>query len=338
LNGTLVANGDADDSVLFLPDGNFVVYWAEEQTDTVNSLVLADITGGAVNSRTRLNVRGAIIDRASLSPLGDRLFFVSDDDITDARELYVVDLTAPVRRTVKVNPDFPNNTYDVASARWSPDGLRIAYAADQANGSQVELFVVDAPGLVFGSPERANPAFTLATSNVDGNPVDGYGWSADGTRIALIADATADEVFDLWVADVTLSPPVASRVSPVLPANSDVIDFLFSPSGARLVYRADQNVDARDELFYSDVSGMTPGAPQRVNSALPAGGSVVSGPSELRWSANSQTIYYRADQVTDNVFEMFGVSVATGSPGVPFMLHGVLPLNGDVNLSNVQQP
>src|SRR5688500_3938663 len=35
INGELVANGDTDDNVIFTPEGNFLVYWAEEVTDTV---------------------------------------------------------------------------------------------------------------------------------------------------------------------------------------------------------------------------------------------------------------------------------------------------------------
>jgi hypothetical protein len=250
----------------------------------------------------------------------------------------LVDLTAPMPLALKVNPDFPSNLYDVGSAKWSPDGQRILYAADQTNGTNVELFVVDAPGFLLGAPERVSPPFTLATSNVDANPLDGYGWSPDGASVALIADVTADEVFELWLSDVSVSPPVARRVTPVLPATADVHDFLFSPDGNRIVYRADQNVDAQDELFHSDLSGAAPSAPQRVNTALPAGGSVVSGLTELRWSASSLVVYYRADQVADNLFEVYGVSFATGSPGTPFMLHGILPANGDVNYVNVHQP
>ncbi len=336
LNLPLVPNGDTDDAVIFLPDGDHVIYWAEEQTDTVNGLFMVDITGGSINGRTQLNRHGAIIDRAMLSPGGDRLLFVSDDDITNARELYLIDLTAPALRAFKVNPPFTDNAHDVGGARWSPDGRRIIYTADQDTEGQDELYVVDADGFLIGAPERVNAEFPQSFTSVDSDPIEGFGWSPDGTRAAFLADTTNDGAFELWLADLTVHPPAATRLSPALPAFADVQQFLFAPDSNRLVYHADQTVDGQDELFYVDLSGAIPGPPQQVNPPLPAGGDVTSTLDDLRWSRSSQTIYYRADQVVDNAFEAYGVSFTGGAPGAPFMLHGLLPTNGDVLLLDVQ--
>ncbi len=136
--------------------------------------------------------------------------------------------------------------------------------------------------------------------------------------------------------NLTVHPPAATRLSPALPAFADVQQFLFAPDSNRLVYHANQTVDGQDELFYVDLSGAIPGPPQQVNPPLPAGGDVTSTLDDLRWSRSSQTIYYRADQVVDNAFEAYGVSFTGGAPGAPFMLHGLLPTNGDVLLLDVQ--
>jgi dipeptidyl aminopeptidase/acylaminoacyl peptidase len=72
----------------------------------------------------------------------------------------------------------------LSDPRWSPDGRLIAFLSDEGHGAgNLQLVVADA----------AAPARHRATVVLDGEAVEGFAWSPDGTRILLqTADAGSD--------------------------------------------------------------------------------------------------------------------------------------------------
>jgi hypothetical protein len=115
--------------------------------------------------RTRIHFNGAVDEVAGNSPLVPRL--------TDA------------------------NILGLRSAKWSPDGTRLALVATVA-ADQAEIVVIDADG---GNARIVSPNYTYILGDVD--------WSADGTRIAYImATRPFLQGLEVFVSDVVGTPSV----------------------------------------------------------------------------------------------------------------------------------
>lgn len=78
-----------------------------------------------------------------------------------------------------------------------------------------------------------------------------------------------------------------------------------------VVYNADQETAGVDELFIVPIGG---GAVTKLNDPLVSGGDV----SSFQLSSGSRTVLYRADQDTDEVGELYSVSleIALNEPPV----------------------
>ena len=124
--------------------------------------------------------RGVSLSDPQISPDGKSIaVLVSrpnwDDDKND-REIDLVDVATGSLRVL---------TYKrtgLGSPRWSPDGTRLAFVAeDAADTKQGQLYVMSMSG---GDPQRL-------TDGKQG--VDSYAWSPDGTRIAYFVQDEEDE-------------------------------------------------------------------------------------------------------------------------------------------------
>lgn len=115
-------------------------------------------------------------------------------------------------------------------AEWSPDGGRLAYLRELA-GVQ-HLFVVRRSGL-----ELTNLTFTLAADR----DVSGFLWSPGGSRVAWLADADTNDVFELYAA----APDGSGRVK--VSAAGPVAAYQWTSDGGSLLYLAgDLYLDARN--------------------------------------------------------------------------------------------
>jgi hypothetical protein len=83
----------------------------------------------------------------------------------------------------------------------------------------------------------------------------------------FVADAGEEHRFEAFGVSVLGGRPV--RLSAPLVAGGDVLDFELAPHGRRLLYRADQEVDERHELY-----SVSAGSVVKLNGALDAGASV----------------------------------------------------------------
>lgn len=85
------------------------------------------------------------------------------------QEIDLVDAATGTRRALTVNRE------DVSSPRWSPDGTRLAFLAQDTETKKPQIFVM---------PMNGGDA-TCITDNKQG--IDTYAWSPDGKQIAFIA-------------------------------------------------------------------------------------------------------------------------------------------------------
>ncbi len=123
-----------------------------------------------------------------------------------------------------------------------------------------------------------------------------------------------------------LSGPLAQ------PSSGDVLDYLVSADGTRVVYRADQAQDGVFELFSAPADGSAPAV--RLNAPLPPGGSIgfltldPFVPRAFALGASGRVVY-TGDQTTDDVFEIY--SVPSDGSASPIRLNPNLAAAGDVS-------
>jgi Tol biopolymer transport system component len=203
--------------------------------------------------------------------------------------------------------------HEVGGFHANPDGTRILYG-QQVVAGQVELFSV--PIDRSQAPVRLNPELVVGGDVAIGSPESLLLFSPDGTRVVYIADQRFDEVRELFSVPVDGSA-AAVRISGDLVAGGDVQlsspygpspRVVFSPDGARVLYLADQVTDEVLELFIAPVDGSQPAL--RVSGALVPGGDVPFGhdlPPQFGFSADGQHAFYLADELSDDVIELFRV-------------------------------
>lgn len=156
------------------------------------------------------------------------------------------------------------------------------------------------------------PAAHAATSQVlngalpVGGDVAAFKFSPDNTRVLYTADQAADGGVELYSVPVSGGVPV--RMSAAMGASNNVVDFYAvadTSNSNTVVYLADQAADEFYELFLNYSYSSTP---TKINTQLPAGGDVtavqVCGPNNV-YSTFGQFLVYRADQTSDDVFNLY---------------------------------
>ena len=207
---------------------------------------------------------------------------------------------------------------DVYDFAWAPDSSLVAYSADQIADTKIELFV---------SPPNSNfPNLKVSATTMSGSGVadtgQNFGWSPDSSRLAYVADQVTAGIFELFTATPDgLNNDVVSDIPPLPVVNRDVQDFQWQPNSTHIAYVADQDTDAKNELYVS---------PKDSNAGnLKVSGSpmIGTGVTEFDWAPDNSRIAYLADQITAAVFELFS---ATPNGSANDMVSGALVAGGQV--------
>ena len=132
--------------------------------------------------------------------------------------------------------------------------------------------------------------------------VNSFQISPDGRYAVYLADQDTDGVNELYSVLLGGGSPV--RLNPILPSGRNVTSFQISPDSSRVVYQANQETATVFELYSVPLGGPA-AAGIKLNGALVAGGNVCL---DFQISPDSGRVIYRADQETDEVFELFMTS------------------------------
>ena len=261
LNPSLVAGGDVYDFALS-PDGKFVIYVADQDIDTRYELyrINLDAPGVAIKLNPALSANRDVMDFA-LSPDGAKVVYRSDSAIENIFELYLVDLANP-GTSVKFSGALTPAGSVLSGYKFSPDGARVAYRADQDVLDRTELYSV--PIASPGVSVKLN-----ATLVQEGDVTRGFAFTPDSTHVGYVADQDVDTVLELYAVALA-NPGVAAKLNGALTAGGDVCNFTFSPDSSRVAYCADQQTDDVTELFTTPLSA--PGTSTKLSPPLVTGG------------------------------------------------------------------
>jgi hypothetical protein len=232
---------------------------------------------------------------------------------------------------------------DVVDFNVSPNGIWVAYVADQDKNGLFEFYVV--PVDKASDESAVKVSVPLAGSGLRirsaGSGDYLFAWAPDSSRVAYIADAAepapGPEVADLF--ELFSSTPDGNEkdlISELVNVASDVFDFQWSPESTLIAYVADQDVVGELELYVapSDVEN----ASVNVSGAMAGNGikedPTGSGEYAFAWAPDSCSLVpdnfcltYIADQLLQNKFELF-TSKPDGTLNI--LISGPLNDNRDV--------
>lgn len=312
LSGPMVNGGDVHHLVVDSTHG-LIAYLADQERDEKFELYGVPAAGGEfVKLNSPIDDFSDIVkDALAFSPDGSRVIYQMVQQPENRFELYSV--PAVGGEAVRLHPSLPTGgDVTLGSPRFTPDGSRIVYHADQNADELFEVFSVPAGG---GPAVQLNgPLTLLGAVNAAGIQV-----SPDSSRVLYTADQLVYTQVELFSAPIAGGPSV--KLSGEMIAGGDVVDdAAFSPDGARVLFRADRRVDGVVELFSTPSAG---GMPQLLNAPLPLGGNVI----RAAFSPDGGEVVYLADQEMDETFELFAVPAAGGEVR---KLSGPLVSGGDV--------
>ena len=160
------------------------------------------------------------------------------------------------------------------------------------------------------NPDQSEVVRVSGPMQINGGLADAYtGWafSPDGGAVVYVADPRERDRFELFATPSRGGLPM--RVSGDLVRDGDVLRlFTISPDSRWVVYAADQSTDEVLELYRVPTLG---GVPVKLSGTMTPGGSVC--PSCTRISPDSRRVVYAADQDTDDMLELYSVSIEGGA-------------------------
>ncbi len=228
VNGDLVAGGAVSGawSSPFSPDGRMIAYRADQVTDGVLELFVADVSGGAPAVARRVNgalAAGGDVSSFQFAPDGSGLVYRADQRTDEVTEIYYADTRGPEPGPAQRINGEPVSGGDVSSAvTLSADGGAIAFAGDLMSDARAELF------LAAIDEGTAAPAERVAESSAATSGINSIAFAADGSLV--YAGDTARASCDLWIAErsgATLGE--AQRVNTTTATDSGTIQFWLRP-------------------------------------------------------------------------------------------------------------
>lgn len=251
--------------------------------------------------------------------------FLGDVAVDTFAELFVADISGVSPQPAQRISPVLGTGGNVVTYEFSPDGSRIAFRADADADNVFDLYVVDLLGATPSGAAKVNPTLPAASDVLD------FTWSRDGRYLAYRADQRADEVFELFVSDVSgAAPTTPVLVNGPLVAGGDIVSsaYEFTPDNARIVYLADQDVDLMNELYIADVGTSTP-TPRKVSQTL-VSPTLSDVTTPIVFSPNGRWVLYRADADVADQDELYMVDISRPAPGPARKVNGALIAAGDV--------
>ena len=310
LNG-LLPTGGAVGSFEISNDSARVAYVGDQNTDDVIELYSVPLTGGAL---ARLNpplLPGRSVELGSycigqrnqweqehsfyspflISPNSQRVVYCADQDADNVGELYSVPLNGS-SAAVKLNIP-PGTGGSVGAFEISTDSARVVFETLTFVASVPQEQLYSAPLGGGSQPTLLNGPLVRPNSSIEQ-----FALTLDSGMVAFTSDNTTIDVQELFATPISGGTP--SQRSGALVTGGDVHNFRLSADSTRVVYRADALSDDVIELFANLLVGDLP--PVVISDPLVTNGEVQY---DFALRRSNDGAVYRADQLIDNVDELF---------------------------------
>jgi Tol biopolymer transport system component len=307
LNETLPrADANASQPVVS-PDGKWIAFRGDLDTENVFELYVMPVTGGPAVRVNAPAVSGRYVYWFEWSPDGTRLAYNADPNGDGAREIFIVDydgnnhkqISNPTGTTPVLNYRLPT-----ATAAWSPNSRYVRQRV--VNADTDDLVGLDVYDTASGGASSTrvvnftNPIYEGSSTFIE--------WASTSSFIAFIAEQDIAEVKELYL--VTPNGSSLFKVNDDLSVGGDVGKFEWSPNGRHIAYRAHKTIAGINDLYVFTIASLS--RRQVSVPRLPNSGGVFA---PIAWSPDSTSLAYRAYIDSNTVVDLYTVK-ADGSDGV----------------------
>lgn len=324
-----------------------------------------------INKTTQVNknlpIGSGVSEKFQITPNGQHIVYISDEDTQGINELYVANIDGTNRKKIS-NP--LDNGENVIDFKISDDSLKVAYTADYTL-SLKNLHTVNIDGteyyqvnqgmdsaiksighfewvkasvsnkLVYTSDEdKAQGNYTLYVANYDGTARISLQTNVVSAFFRLTSNPSSPSstkvVYRQGASNLVLKSiqitgigdsTINSAFDLVGNPASSVSSFLLSPDSSKVVYRSNQEGN-QFGLYVANIN--SPHNPQKISGTLVSGGQVLlSAGSAFAFSSDSSKVAFIADKDTDNKEELYITELS--NPTVQTKLSGTSLSSSDVS-------
>lgn len=295
----------------FTPSGRYLLYVGDETTTDKLELYLRDATGPVMGAP--VTVSGAIVPAAGdvtdfwISPDSRWVAYRADQEIDEQFELYLVDIsTGAPGPAVKLNGPLVING-DVtggSSVVYSPDSTALLYQADELVNNLNQAFLVE---------NLATPLPSVLAINTNARVIR-MGFTNSGQFIYTVSGVPNSE--EAVITDLATKTPVS--ISGAMVSGGEASDMAVAADESFVVYRADQDVNNRFELYYVPIAAGAPTQPRTtINNPMPANDDV----NWFRLANNSRHLLYSSDEIA-STDQLLWVDLLASPPFAPVIVGG----------------
>ncbi len=287
INDPGLAVGDVGTEWTVRADSSLVLFTSDLETDFLWELYVAPLDGSTAPQKlSGPAIAGTHVFDVSITPDGQTVLYTASHQAPSGRELFAVPIdgsaspieigaTAPLRR--------------VLSFLATADSSTVLFRADRASLNNFDLWRVPVDGSQL--PVEIDPAPL-------GGRIAEYALSPDDSTVAFVTtDGRLGSMPLFGTSAVPLDDPASS-------SHEGVEEFVITPDSTRVVYRGDDLVPDRTELFSVPLDGS--GLPVRVHRVPDGLGSVTE---DWALTDDGQHVLYRGDLQQERQFEVFRSSV-----------------------------
>jgi len=325
--------GDVNLTFHISPDGQWVVYVANADDSSTDELYSVPINGGTINKLNGTIVDGGDVEfnLVFISEDSQRVVYGADQDTRFVIEAY----SSPINggSNVKLN-DAIDTDEDVERIFISPDNQWVVYVEGSFIDQDYEIYSVPIAGGTVNQLNGSDIDF-----DGDGSLRNSVQFSADSDLVFFRANTTNfnDLVPELFAAPIDGSTP-PTNFTDFTVNNSrtsisvlGVTDMIAAALLLKVIFQAAlQGTSGIEELLVACLDpdngdrNLDNVTVTRLNVDLVSGGNVTNS----IFSPDESNVIYRADQETNNVFELY--TVPTDGNGPVIKLNGALVSGGDV--------